>query len=158
VKTAVRQAATAFTIGAVLALVLDAVLQFATGSIRLTGGMVRPWWVRVMEHGVWVGIGVALWLASSPLGQWIEDGVGSVKVSRQAIWNVVGLGFMVLPVAHVLGQWIVLAVQFTLSGTWGAEGRIFLSTAYYGNVLLAVTPWMGAGAILRGWARHLVSD
>lgn len=157
-KKAVRQAATAFTAGAVIALVLDAVLQFATGSIRLIGGMMRPWWVRVMEHGVWVGMGLVLWLASPLIAQPLEDAIGSVRVPRQTIWHVIGVGFIVLPVAHLLGQWMVLAVQFTLSGTWVAEGRIFLSTAYYGNVLLAITPWMGAGAILRGWARHLVSD
>jgi hypothetical protein len=158
VRGAVRQIAVAFTTGAVVALVLDAALQLAVRSIRITGGMMRPWWVQAMEHGVWVGVGLVLWLASPLVASWLDEAVERARLSRRAIWDLIGTGFLVLPIAHLLGQWIALAVQFTLFGTWMAEGRIFLSTAYYGNVLLAIAPWMGAGAVLRACARHGVSD
>jgi hypothetical protein len=156
VRAAIRHTALAFTTGAVIALVLDALLQFATGAIRSSGGMIRPWWVRMAEHSVWVALGLVLWLASPLVGDWIDDVVPRARISRRAIWELVGIGMLALPPGHVLGQWIVLATQLTLSGTWAAEGRIFLSSAYYGTVLLTITPWMAAGAVVRGWAHHMV--
>ena len=156
-RAAIRHAAAAFTIAAVIAVALDVVLQFATGAIRVTGGMmIRPWWVRVAENSVWIALGLVLWLASPLLGGWIDDVVPRASISRRTIWELVGIGLLALPPGHVLGQWIVLAMQLTVSGTWGAEGRIFLSTAYYGNVLLSITPWMAAGAVIRGWAHHII--
>jgi len=156
VRAAIRHAAAAFTTGAAIALTLDAFLQFATGAVRLSGGMMRSWWVRVAENGVWVALGLVLWVASPVLGEWIDDVVPRATISRRTIWELVGIGLLALPPGHLLGQWIVLAMQLTVSGTWGSEGRIFLSTAYYGNVLLSITPWMAAGAVVRGWAHHMV--
>jgi hypothetical protein len=156
VRATIRETAAAFAAGATIALVLDALLQFATGTVRLSGGMMRPWWVRVTENSVWVALGLVLWLASPLIGAWIDDVVPRAKVSRRTIWELVGIGMLALPPGHLLGQWIVLAVQLTLAGTWGAEGRIFLSTAYYGTVLLSITPWMAAGAMVRGWAHHMI--
>jgi hypothetical protein len=156
VRATIRHTAIAFTTGAVIALVLDAFLQFATGTVRLSGGMMRPWWMRSAENSVWVALGLVLWLAAPLLGEWTDDAVPGAKISRRTLWELVGIGMLALPPGHVLGQWIVLAFQLTMSGTWGAEGRIFLSTAYYGNVLLSITPWMAAGAVVRGWVHHMV--
>jgi hypothetical protein len=69
-----------------------------------------------------------------------------------------GVGMLALPPGHILGQWLVLALQLTISGTWGSEGGIFVSQAYLGAVLLQITPWMAAGAIVRAWAHHMVVD
>jgi hypothetical protein len=156
VRATIRQTAVAFTAGATIALVLDAILQLATAAVRVSGGMMRPWWVRVAEHSVWVALGLVLWLAAPLLGEWLDDVVPRATVSPRAIWELVGIGMLTLPPGHVLGQWIVLALQLTVAGTWSAEGRIFSSPAYYGNVLLSLAPWMAAGAVLRGWAHHMV--
>jgi hypothetical protein len=158
VRAAIRHAATAFTSAAVIAVVLDVALQLATGAMRLSGGIVRPWWVRVAENSVWIALGLVLWLASPLLGDWIDDVVPRVSVSRRTIWQLIGVGLLALPPGHVLGQWVVLALQLTVAGTWGSEGRIFLSSAYYGNVLLSITPWMAAGAVIRAWASHIIDD
>lgn len=157
-RTAIRHAAAAFTTGAVIAVLLDLILRFATGSVRISGGMMLPWWVRLAENSVWIALGLVLWLAAPLLGDWIDDVVPRASISRRTIWELIGIGLLALPPGHVLGQWLVLAMQLTVSGTWGAEGRIFMSGAYYGNVLLSITPWMAAGAVIRGWAHHMVHD
>lgn len=157
-RVTIRHTAAAFTAGATVALVLDLLLQFAAGAVRLGGGIMRPWWGRVAENSAWIALGLVLWLASPLLGDWIDDFVPRANVSRRTIWELVGIGMLALPPGHVLGQWVVLAMQLTVSGTWAAEGRIFLSSAYYGSVLLSITPWMGAGAVVRAWAHHMVAD
>ncbi len=154
-RSIIRHTATAFTLGAVVAVVFDALLQLLTSTIRITGGIRPPWWAHLVERSSWIALGLVLWLAAPLLGEWIDHAIPRVKVPRRTIWEMVGIGMLTLPLGHVLGQWIVLAMQLTIGGTWPSEGRIFLSTAYYGEVLLSITPWMAAGAILRGWARHM---
>jgi hypothetical protein len=157
-RATIRYTATAFTTGAVVALVTDALLQFLTSAIRITGGMTPPWYARIAENSVWIALGLVLWLSSPLLGEWIDHIVPTAHVPKRTVWELVALGMLTLPPGHVLGQWIVLAMQLTLAGTWQSEGRIFLSGAYYGAVLLSITPWMAAGAILRGVAQHLFPD
>jgi hypothetical protein len=154
----VRHLAAAFTAGAVIALVLDAVLQFLASTIRITGGVRPPWYARVTENGVWIALGLVFWLAAPLLGEWIDDVVPRAHVSRRTVWAVVGSGMLTLPPAHLLAQWMVLALQLTSAGTWLSEGGIFMSSAYYGAVLLSITPWMAAGAVVRGWAHHMLED
>ena len=157
-RAIIRHAAAAFTTGAVIALVLDAVLQFLTATIRIAGGVRPPWYARVADNGVWIALGLVLWLASPLLAGWIEDVAPRAALSRRSVWQLVGLGMLTLPAAYVLSQWIVLALQLTSAGTWLSEGGIFVSSAYYGAVLLAITPWMGAGAVVRGWAQHMLVE
>ena len=155
-RATIRHAAAAFTTGAVTALVFDAALQFLTATIRIVGGIRPPWYARAAEHSVWIALGLVLWLVAPLMAAWIEDAVPRAEVSPRTVWEVVGLGMLTLPIAHVLGLWIVLATQLTLTGTWPSEGGIFLSSAYYGRVIVSVTPWMGAGAVIRAWARHMM--
>jgi hypothetical protein len=155
-RATIRHAASAFILGAVTTLILDAALQFLTATIRIAGGVRPAWDARVPEHGVWIALGVVLWLAAPLIAAWINDGVPRAQVSPRTVWELVGLGMLTLPFAHVLGLWIVLATQLTLSGTWSSDGGIFLSSAYYGRVIESVAPWMGAGAMVRAWARHLM--
>jgi hypothetical protein len=157
-RATIRHAAAAFTTGAAIALVLDAVLQLLTATIRIAGGIRPPWYARVADNSVWIALGLVLWLLSPFLGEWIEEVAPRAELSRRIVWEIVGLGMLTLPAAHVLSQWIVLALQLTFAGTWLSEGGIFVSSAYYGVVLLSITPWMGAGAIVRGWARHLLDE
>jgi hypothetical protein len=157
-RTTIRHTATAFTTGAVIALVVDALLQFLTGAIRITGGMTPPGYARIAENSVWIALGLVLWLAAPLLGEWVDQVVPNARLPKRTVWDLVGIGLLTLPLGHILGQWIVLAMQLTVAGTWGSEGGIFLSSAYYGVVLLSITPWMAAGAIVRAWAHHMVID
>jgi hypothetical protein len=157
-RATIRYAAAAFTTGAVIALALDAVLQFLTATIRIVGGVRPPWYARVADNGVWIALGLVLWLASPLLAEWMEDVAPRAVLSRRSVWELVGLGMLTLPAAYVLSQWIVLALQLTSAGTWLSEGGIFVSSAYYGAVLLSITPWMGAGAVVRGWAHHMLEE
>jgi hypothetical protein len=155
-QSTIRHTAAAFTTGAAIALVVDPLLQRLTAAISVTGGIVAPWWTRVAENSVWIALGLVLWLAAPLMGEWIERITPRAVVARNTAWDLVGLGMLTLPLGHVLGTWIVLGMQLTVGGTWGSDGRIFLSGAYYGNVLLSVTPWMAAGAIVRAWAHHMI--
>jgi hypothetical protein len=157
-RATIRHTATAFTSGAAIALVVDVLLQLLTGAIRVTGGMMPPWYARVAENSVWMALGLVLWLSYPLLGDWVDHVVPHAHIPRKTVWELVGLGMLTLPLGHILGQWIVLAMQLTVSGSWGSEGRIFLSDAYYGNVLLSITPWMAAGAILRTVAHHMSGE
>ena len=157
-RATIRHLAAAFTTGAVIALVLDAVLQFLTATIRIAGGIRPPWYARVADNSVWIALGLVLWLASPLLAEWIEEVAPRATLSRRTAWELVGLGMLTLPAAHVLSQWIVLALQLTSTGTWLSEGGIFVSSAYYGAVLLSITPWMGAGAVVHGWAHHMLEE
>lgn len=157
-RSIIRDAAAAFTSGAVLALVFDALLQLLTSWIRITGGVRPPWWVRTAEGSVWVALGLVLWLAAPVIAEAADRALPRAHLPRRTVWELVGLGLLALPLGHVIGQWIVLALQLTVADTWLSEGRIFLSGAYYGQVLLSVTPWLAAGAILRAWAQHMIPE
>jgi hypothetical protein len=157
-RATIRHLAAAFTTGAVIALVLDAALQFLTATIRITGGVRPPWYARAADNGVWIVLGLVLWVASPLLAEWIDDVAPRAELSRRTVWDLVGLGMLTLPAAYVLSQWIVLALRLTVAGSWLSEGGIFVSSAYYGAVLLSITPWMGAGAVVRGWSQHMLVE
>ena len=154
----VRHLAAALTTGAAIALVLDAVLQLLTSTIRITGGVRPPWYARVADNSVWIALGLVLWMAAPLLGEWSEDVGSGAQVSRRTVWELIGFAMLTLPPAHLLAQWLVLAAQVTSAGTWLSEGGIFVSSGYYGAVLLSIAPWMAAGAIVRGWARHMLDE
>ncbi len=143
-RATVRHTAAAVTTGAFLALLFDAVLQLLAGAIRVTGGVRPLWYAGVAEHSVWIALGLILWLAAPLLGEWIDDVVPGAQVSRRTVWELVGLGLLALPPCYLLAQWIVIATQFSISGTWHAAGGTFLSSAYYGAVLLSITPMAGS--------------
>jgi hypothetical protein len=157
-RATIRHVATAFSAGAIIALLIDALLQVLTSGIRIVAPMGPPLWSRIVERSVFLALGLVLWLSSPLLGEWIDDLVPHGHIPRRSVWELVGIGFLTVPAGHILGQWVVLALQLTVAGTWLSEGRIFLSSAYYGNVVLSITPWMAAGAIVRAWAHHMVVD
>jgi hypothetical protein len=157
-RSTLRHAAAAFVVGVAIAIVFDVIVQLLSTSIRLTGGVRPAWWARAAAQSVWLVLGGLLWLAAPLIRGALEGLVPTGDASRRAIWAVVGTAFIALPPLYVAAQLIVLAIQLTLSGTWGSEARIFISGAYYGSVLLSITPWAAAGVILRASARHLASD
>lgn len=155
-RATIRHFSAAFATGATIALVTQVLLQALTSSIRVTAPMRPPWWAAAVENSVWIALGLVMWLSAPLLGEWIDDLAPGAVVPRRTAWGLVGLMMMTLPVGHLLGTWIVLAMQLSVPGPWASEGGIFLSGAYYGTVLLSLTPWMAAGAILRAWARHMI--
>jgi hypothetical protein len=155
-RSAIRDAAAACVTAVAIAIAVDVVLQFLTAAMRISGGITPPWWGRAAAHSVWIVLAAFVWLAAPFITTALEPLVPNRAVSRRTIWALVGTALVALPPLHVIAQLAVLAVQLTLSGTWGSESRIFISGAYYGAVMLAMTPWMAAGVILRAWAAHLI--
>ena len=155
-RATIRYFAAAFTAGATIAMATQVVLQVLTASIRVTAPVGRPWWAGAVERSVWIALGLVMWLSAPLLGEWIDDLAPGARVTRRAAWGLVGVMMMTLPVGHLLATWIALAMQLSVTGTWASDGGILLSGAYYGTVLLSLTPWMAAGAILRAWARHMI--
>jgi hypothetical protein len=155
-RTAVRNVATAFTSGAAIALAFDLLLQVLTRTIRFAGGPQPPWWARDAEYIGWIVLGMLLWLTAPVVSAMLDDRVADGYLSRRTLWSIVGTAMLVLPVLLGLAQLAIIAIQLSAGGRWGSEGDIFLSGAYYGAVLVSVTPWIAAGAILRGYASHLI--
>ena len=155
-RDTIRDVAAALIAGVVIAILVDGLMQVLTISIRITGGIRPPWWARAAAESVWIAVGVILWLAAPFIANTLAGFVSEIRPSRRALWALVGTALIVVPPAWILGQLVVLAIQLTLSGTWGSESGIFISGAYYGAVLLAITPWIAAGVILRGYATHLL--
>jgi hypothetical protein len=155
-RSTLRHAAAAAAAGIVIAIGIDVVLQFLTASIRITGGMRPSWRARAAAHAVWLVLAALVWLAAPLMAASLDDIVPSAGLSRRTVWALVGTAFIALPALQVIAELAVLAGQLTVSGTWASEGFIFISGAYYGTVMLVITPWMAAGAILRAWATHLI--
>jgi hypothetical protein len=155
-RSAIRDAASAIITAVVIAIAVDVLLQFLTTSIRITGGIRPPWWARPAAHSVWIVVGLILWVAAPAIAHTIEDLIPAIGASRPAVWALIGTALLIVPPVWVAAQLAILAVQLTLSATWNSESSIFMSGAYYGSVLLTITPWMAAGAILRAYTTHLI--
>jgi hypothetical protein len=158
----VRHVTSAFVIGAVMALLVDAALQNAIAAAQSPGGgSLAPWWVngRVVERGVWVAAALLAWLASPTLSRalsvlWPLDH----HVGRADAFQVVGRSMISVPLVWLAATWLVLAVKMTLVGSWGTEGRVFVSSYYYSAVLLGYAPWAGGGITLLALSRHTTND
>jgi hypothetical protein len=155
-RSTIRDAALAIVATVAITIAVDLLLQFLTASMRLTGGIRPPWWARAAAESVWIVAGIILWMAAPLIATALEEFVPDARVSRRVTWALVGTALIVVPPVWIVAELMVLAIQLTLSGTWGSEARIFVSGAYYGTVLLTLTPWVAAGVILRAWAAHLI--
>jgi hypothetical protein len=158
-RQSVRHLALALGVGALAALLVDAVLQNALAAVRSPGASaMTPWWVigRVLERSPWFVAALLAWLWAPALARavshaWPADHV----VSRGAAFDVVGRAMIAAPLLWLVATWLVWAVKMTLVGSWGTEGRVFLAGYYYYNVLLAYTPWAGGGITLLALKRHV---
>jgi hypothetical protein len=145
-----------------MALLVDAALQNALAAVQSPGvDSVAPWWVigRLVERSVWVAAALLIWLASATLSRVVSDVVaGDHHVGRAAAFQFVGRVMIGAPLVWLAATWLVLAVKLTLVGSWGTEGRVFISGYYYSAVLLGYAPWAGGGMALLALSRHATND
>jgi hypothetical protein len=153
-----RHHARAFLVATVAALVVDALLQLAMDAVRVSAyGGGAPWWVttHLIERGRWVVLATMLWWAAPRLLGSVPDAAPVAGQTPDEAWRQVAAAVAVVPVCWVVATWIVSAVRFTLQGSWGYDGGIFLSGGYYASVLNSLAPWLLASAVLLAARRHL---
>jgi hypothetical protein len=155
--TGVRPYLDAFLVATLAALVVDAVLQLALDAVRVSAyGGGAPWWItaNLIERGRWVVFaGLLWWLAPRwAAGDWIGP---LATASAADAWRRVGLAVVAVPLLWIVATWAVSAVRFTLLGSWDTDGRVFLSPDYYRGLVLDLTPWAMAAAVLMAMRRHV---
>ena len=156
--TSVRHLSRALAVGAVAALVIDAVLRNALAAVQSPGvSSTTPWWItgRVSDRAVWIVVALLAWLAARTLARatmrlYPADHV----VSRSAALDVVGGLMITAPLLWALASLLVLAARITLAGNWELDGPVLLTPSYYNNVVLGYLPWVGSGSILLMLGRH----
>jgi ABC-type amino acid transport system permease subunit len=152
-----RSHASAFLLGTLAALVVDAVMQLAIDAVRVSrfgGG--APWWVttNVIGRGRWVVFAALLWWLAPRLGGGEANPRQSAMGSAQDAWRQVAVALVAVPVLWIVATWLVSAVRFTALGSWDTDGRVFLSPDYYRGLALGLTPWAMAAAALIAVRRH----
>jgi hypothetical protein len=161
-RRSIRNLATAFGVGAVAALLVDAALQNALVAVRSPGASsMTPWWVvgRVTERSIWIAAALLVWVLAPALSAnaykaWLADR----PIGRAAALHLVGHAMIGVPLIWLFATWFVWAMKMTLMGSWGSEGRAFVAGYYYYNVLLAYTPWAAGGVTLLALRRHVADE
>jgi hypothetical protein len=157
----IRDMTSAFVIGTVMALLVDAALQNALAAVQSPGvDVLAPWWVigRIVERSVWVAAALLAWFASPALSRALSDLLPRHHLGRAGAFQCVGRLMICVPLVWLAATWLVLAVKMTLVNSWGTEGRVFISSYYYSVVLLGYAPWAGAGLALLALSRHATND
>jgi hypothetical protein len=153
----VRAYADAFLAATIVALVVDAAMQLATDAIRVSpygGG--APWWVtaHLIERGRWVVFALIVRAIEPRLtGTGTPPALTGTPASEA--WRQVAIAIVAVPLAWIVSTWIASAIRFTLLGSWGFDGRVFLSVDYYRGLTIDLVPWMMAAAALMAARRHL---
>jgi hypothetical protein len=161
-----RRHASAFLVATLAALVVDAVLQLALDAVRVSGyGGGAPWWVtaNLIGRGRWVAFAMLLWWLAPRLGpshdrfkaRGVQSTTGSKHESSKHAFLQVAVALAAVPLLWIAATWLVSAVRFTLLGSWGTDGLVFLSLDYYRGLALDLTPWAMAAAVLMAVRRHL---
>jgi len=149
----------AFLLGTLAALVVDAVLQLAMDAVRVSSyGGSAPWWVtaNLVGRGRWVVFAALLWWLAPRLVATGPDRTGAPANAPAAeAWRQVAVALVAVPLLWLVATWAVSAVRFTLLGSWDTDGRVFLSPDYYGGQLLDLTPWILAAAVVMAVRRHV---
>ena len=152
-----RRYADAFLVATIVALVVDAVMQLATDGMRVSAyGGGAPWWVtaRLIERGRWVVFALIL-RALEPRLTKNGDTPLLAEASAAVAWRHVALGVIAVPLLWIAATWVASAVRFTLLGSWGTDGRVFLSAGYYRGLVIDLAPWAMAAAALMAARRHV---
>ena len=153
-----REHGTAFVAAMLAALVGNALLQLGLDAVRVSAyGGGTPWWVtaQLIERGRWVVMALLLHALAPLLLEGDEDDAAAPAIDRQASWHTVGAAVLYVPLLWILATWVVSALRFTLLGSWGSEGQVFLSPGYYRGLTLDYVPWLMGGGVVWGVKRHL---
>ena len=159
-QATIRHLATAFIAGAAIAFAADVILQVLSTAVRITDGAGLAWSARAAATGGWLVLGALVWI-TAPLIAGTLEAFPTAPAPRRTVWAGVGTALLFLPPLIVAAQLIVAhvivgAFQFAVAGAWSPDSELLISGAFWGAVLMFVTPWMAAGAILRAWAAHLI--
>jgi hypothetical protein len=148
---------TAFFVATLAALVIDAALQLAMDTVRVSTYGRAPWWItaNLVERGRWVAFALLLWRIAPLIIEPVGATVAPWTAGRSDAWRRVGVAVVVVPLLWVCATWIVSAVRFTLLGTWDTDGRVFLSADYYSRLLVDLAPWLLSGAAVVVASRHV---
>jgi hypothetical protein len=142
-------AAGAFLTAMATALLVDAVLAGFTAALAVTPASgAPPWWVsaHLVERSRWIVLAL--------LGLLVGRQLERPGADTPAVWRVVGLAVIAVPVAWFAAGWIVQAVLFTLAGRWDVDGRAYLAADYYRRLLTGYVPWLFGGAATVAASRH----
>ena len=153
-----RSHASAFLLGTVAALVVDAALQLAMDAVRVSSyGGGAPWWVtaNLITRGRWVAFAMLLWWLTPRLTSAEANPGAAASRALQDAWRQVAVALVAVPLLWIVATWVVSAVRFTLLGSWDTDGRVFLSLDYYRGLVRDLTPWAMAAAVLMAVRRHL---
>jgi len=150
-----RLAAAAF-VGATVALLVDILLQAALSLVRVGAGG-ADWLTPVLiARGRWVVVGALLWVIAPRLGAIGVD--HTAEAAAPVTWpralRIVGAAMILLPVVWLAATVMVRALMITLGGDWSIDGRVFVSSYFYSNLLIDYAPWAMAGVTVFGIARH----
>ena len=154
----IRNLALALGVGAVAALIIDAVLRIALETVQSPGASsLTPWWAvgRVFERSVWVVLAVVFWAFAGTMGRLVHEAwPADHAVTRPTAFVVVGRLMVVTPLVWLLATWSVVVIRITLAGDWAIDGYMFLNASYYQNIVLAYLPWAAGGVALLKLSRH----
>lgn len=151
-----RVHALAFLLATIAALVIDAAMQLAMDALRVSAFGGAPWWVtaNLVARGRWVAFAALLWWFAPYLAPH-PDPAASTDTAAQDAWRRVAVAVIAVPLLWIVATWAVSAVRFTLLGSWDTDGRVFLSPDYYRALVVDLTPWAMAAAVLMAVRRHL---
>jgi hypothetical protein len=154
----IRPHLSAFLLGTVAALIVDAVLQLAMDAVRVSSyGGGAPWWVTadLVGRGRWVVFAALLWWLAPRLVAAGPERADAPAGAPAEAWRQVAVALVAVPLLWLVATWAVSAVRFTLLGTWDTDGRVFLSPDYYSGQLLDLAPWILAAAVVMAVRRHM---
>jgi hypothetical protein len=149
----IRRLASAAVIGCVAALVADLLLQLALAAVRLDGSGWSWFSPLLLERGRWVLAAALVWRLAAIVSL---DAPGDVSASipRSAALALVGRLMLVAPCAWAAATVILRAARVTVEWGWAYEGRIFLTSDFYGLLIVGYAPWALAGILLIALSRH----
>ena len=148
----IRPLARAALIGCVAALIADVLLQLALNAVRLDSS---GWtWLAptLLERGRWIVAAGLVWLIVRLVS--LDAFIPSSMSQAAALLSISRL-MLILPLAWGVATIILLGVRLTLDGGWLYEGRVFLTSDFYGSLISAFAPWALGGVALAALSRHI---
>jgi len=143
-------------VGAAVALVADVLLQAALSLVRVGPGA-ADWLTPVLvARGRWVVVGALLWAIAPRLAAAGVDRTAEAlaPMTWPGALRTAGVAMILLPVVWLAAIVAVRALAITLGGDWSMDGRVFVSSYFYSNLVIDYAPWAMAGVTLYAIARH----